>query len=110
MRGRVLSRDVRTELRVAITVPIQNQADLSPLRSVPERLGSEEQPQFKRHIESREVGLGVELSSGDVVDAELTSANKAKDLVEPNLTGVLNLKGRPRHKAAVMDRKNYGIE
>lgn len=54
--------------------------------------------------------LGIESSSGEIVDAQATITDGPVQLVNADLTTVLLFEGTARDKPAVVDRKDKGLE
>lgn len=69
----------------------------------PEALCAEEDAELERHVEARELGVGVKFGTRDVVDSEATAGNQFEDLFDAHLAGVIDFQCAARDVATVED-------
>jgi len=106
----ILTGKIGDKLPITISVDVQNQAHLLPLSIATEPLAPQEEPQFQRHVEARQVRSGVQLYCGEIVYAELAFLHDSLDFREPWLARVVLRQRTTCDKAEIVDCKYDGIE
>lgn len=107
MRRNILARNIRNEGLIPELFSVQNKAYLLFLFVISEVLGSQENAQFQRHVETRQVRGGIEFSSTYIVNTVLALSDDSEDFVYPGLTGILDFESAPWHEATVIDSEYY---
>ena len=105
----VLPCNIRTEISISVTFAIEHQTLFLPVAFRPVPFRSEEEAQFERHVESRQLRVPVDSGTGDIVNPELRLLDQRQDLLDACLSAIGDLECRPRDKTAVMDCKDNGI-
>lgn len=110
MRGDILAGDVGDKFLKPVTLAVEDQADLAALLPGPEPRGPDEKPELEGHVEPRQLMGGVEFRARDIMHPETAAANHGKDLLDPDLAGVVDLESTARHIATVKRREDQRIE
>jgi hypothetical protein len=110
MRRDILSCDVRDKFLVAIDIFVEDDTVFAPLAGWPKSTGAQKQPEFKRHVEARQPGLGVKLGTRDIVNREIAGLDDLGYSLEPVFATIHQLKGATRYEATIDNRKDDGIE
>src|ERR1700730_15106926 len=81
----VMGGNVREELLIAVRFAVENQAVLGLVGPRPEALCTAEDAELERHVEARELGVGVKFGTRDVVDSEAAAGNQFEYLFDEHL-------------------------
>src|SRR4051812_36670024 len=110
VRRDVLAGDVRDETLVAVGLAVEDQAALPALPAGTETLRPQEEAELQRHVEPWQPARRVRLRPRDVVDAEAAALDQTDDLLDADLTRVVNLEGATRVVPAVEHREDGRVE
>ena len=88
---------------------IQDERRLAAVESAAERLCTEKDTQFERHVEAWKQVLRVEFRGRQVVDAQPALGNNLEDLFDPHLAAIVDLQCAPRNEPACHDREHDRI-
>lgn len=110
MRADILAGDVGNERAISIELTVENQGPLLALVVRAEPLATEKQPEFKRHVESRQSGDGIQLYGRKVVDSEPAFLDNTLDFRQSNLSGVILFTGASGDKPKVVNAKHNRFE
>jgi len=110
VRNRVDATEIGNEHTIAIGFDVEDHRPLQSMRLSSETPCCQEQPEFKRHVEPRQLRHGIEFGSRKVVNSVTGLLNQTKNLVEPDLTSVIDLTCGACPKAACHDREYDRIE
>jgi hypothetical protein len=105
----VLTGDIANKSLLSEWIRIKDKAGFSPLSGAAESFCAEKQPKFERHIEPGNP-MFVRLDPGDVVDTPATRSNQGRNLVDPGLARVIDLKRRTRGEVTDEHNKHNSIE
>jgi hypothetical protein len=86
----ILPCNIGTKSLKSIPVCVEDLAGFCLLTCVSVSLGSQEQAQLKRHIESWELTLRVWFSARDIVDAKPAFRDNLLDLLDADLAGIFD--------------------
>lgn len=106
----ILAGKIGNKSLIAVGFNIEDQRTFFALSLVAEALGSQEQAEFKWHVEAGQGRGAVNLGSGKVVNAEWTFLDKILNFGEAAFAAVVHLEGATRLKAGAMHGKNDGSE
>jgi hypothetical protein len=86
----ILPGNIRDGSAVTKRLAVKDQASFFPLSNTAKDLTSKIQPQFQRHVKTRQFGSCSEADGRDVVDSVSALLNDARDFSEPYFTGVVD--------------------
>ncbi len=110
MRAYVVTGNIRDELLVAIGLTIENETELLFLERGSVAFAAEEDAEFERHVEARELIDRIKPDFRDVVNAKLALFDDALNLREPNIARVIRFTCTASYKAKIMDREHNGVK
>lgn len=103
MRANVLACDVRAEFLIAVLFSIKHQTAFGALARIPEFFGSQEYPEFQRHIETGQPGASADTSARDIVNSVHAIPDEAVDLFDADFPAIFGFLRTPGDVAAVMN-------
>jgi len=101
MRPGIDAGEIGDESLIAIGFGIEDERALLPLELITKTLGSEEDAEFERHIESRKAGVRIKLGARQIVDTKAALLDNPIEFVDPGLAAVI-------HFARTSDAKTAG--
>lgn len=110
MRVDVLPRYVRDGYPIAVRIAVENQTRLVLLHSAAKELASKIQTEFERHVEPRQVGPAAEPHGRNVVNSVGTQSYDARDLVESDFAGVIDLKRTTGYETEIMNDEDDSLK
>jgi hypothetical protein len=106
----VLSSNIGDEGAVPVALPIEDQAPFLFLAPLAKALRSEKDPQFERHVESRQIRRGIEVGATEVIDGEPAIRDKVKNPLHPDLPAILDFQSTTGLETAVEDGEDDRLE
>jgi len=106
----VLSRNIRNERLETIGFSVEDQAVFTTMRRATKPFCTNEESEFQRHIEARQLRAGIEFGAREVVDAETTLTYEIAYLVDPNLAAVVHFESTSWYESAVHNGEHGCVE